>query len=630
MAIEPTEGEIETQYIHEPDLVSSVNVKQLEQQIPRSFQQSLFPGHFWDFGDEPHMTLELDTVELPNSALAEATYEVLATTSPEGKSIQRKDEQRFKQMIRPGSVSPGNITIPLQKGIAAESLGKAKIRFSLSLPVALQMVEFNAKDSIGKVKKSKGLQVKLERLEKDVARVSFMGGKHGRIFAYDKSGRPLASKESMNSPASISTRFQGLIDKIKVVVAMEILDYPFEIDVDLNGGKELTLKREPGKPPRVRYDNQPVTNYANFTEQELAHLKVKWIEGGKMSWSDSLSITLPKEPFKGEIDWEPHFFAQERPLLLSGTSMWGGKSVSFNLDKGALAKANAAFGLVHLKLATDIKRLTFGKKDKEGLVERVLPSGQRIKVTFNKNQIVCTTGKIPVIQFMAYDSKGRRLRHDNYTEGRNGEWLAYFWGEPTKLIMDLSTARIQKTIPFDHQKRSVDQAAYRKFKRDIEVQREIVKTLKNIAGIKNRYFFTYGDDLAGYYYLHNKKKEPMRLIDKQVAHSDPAGVERFGYKLKPYKGYYFTVLAGTVSNGAEESYKRRTKKQTYTWQRGTFTTLPLVRTPDIVAIPEDKEQPTFFLQWNQVYMKQLNGKKLKYLPQDYYSTGWVEAQFMGT
>jgi hypothetical protein len=339
---------------------------------------------------------------------------------------------------------------------------------------------------------------------------------------------------------------------------------------------------------------------------------------------------LPKGPFKGEVNGETHFFAQDKPLLLSGTSMLSSKSVNFSLDKGALAKANAAFGLVQLKLATDIKRLTFDKADKGGAVERVLPTGQRIKVTFNKNQLVCTSGKIPVIQFVAYDSKGRRLKQDNYTENRKGEWLAYFWGEPTKLVMDLSTRRIEKTIPFDQQKRPVHQAAYRKFKKDIEVQREIVKTLKNIARIKNRHFFTYGDDLAGFYYLYNKKQEPMRLINKLVAHSDPAGVDRFGYKLKPYKGYYFTVLVGKESNGAKEDYKRQTKKKTYTWQQGKFITLPLVQSPDIVAIPEDKAQPTFFLQWNQVYMKQLKGNKLKYLPQDYYSTGWVEAKFMGT
>jgi hypothetical protein len=29
-------------------------------------------------------------------------------------------------------------------------------------------------------------------------------------------------------------------------------------------------------------------------------------------------------------------------------------------------------------------------------------------------------------------------------------------------------------------------------------------------------------------------------------------------------------------------------------------------------------------------MKQLNGTKLTYLPEDYYSKGWVEAKFVGS
>jgi hypothetical protein len=310
--------------------------------------------------------------------------------------------------------------------------------------------------------------------------------------------------------------------------------------------------------------------------------------------------------------------------------MWSSKSVSFSLDKGALKKADAAFGLVQLKLAADIKRLTFVKSAKGNSLEKVLPSGQKITVTFNKNQIVCSTDKIPVIQFMAYDATGRRLKHDSYSEGSNREWLAYFWGEPTKLVMDLSSRMLEKTIPFDYQKRPVDQAAYRKVKEDVEVQREIVTTLKNIGRKRNNHFFTYGDDLAGFYYLYNRKQKPMKLINQLVAHSDPAGTERFAYSLKSYKGYYFTVLIGTESNGVKEKYRRLAKKKTYTWDKGTISTLPLVQPPDIVAIPEDKTQPTFFLQWNQVYMKQLNGENLKYLPRDYYNSGWVEATYINT
>jgi hypothetical protein len=29
-------------------------------------------------------------------------------------------------------------------------------------------------------------------------------------------------------------------------------------------------------------------------------------------------------------------------------------------------------------------------------------------------------------------------------------------------------------------------------------------------------------------------------------------------------------------------------------------------------------------------MKQLNGNKLTYLPEDYYNQGWVEAKFVGS
>ncbi len=208
--------------------------------------------------------------------------------------------------------------------------------------------------------------------------------------------------------------------------------------------------------------------------------------------------------------------------------------------------------------------------------------------------------------------------------------MVYFWGQPVTFVVDVATKSIEKLIPFEIKQRQVDEAAYGAFKKDIKIHREVVKILKEIGQARNRDHSSYGDDLAGLYYLYNNKKNPMRLINKLVAHSDPAGQARFGYKLKPYKGYYFTVLSGIEANGAKTSYKRRSKEKTFTWEKGSFTALPFTQLPDLVAIPKDKTQPTFFLQWNQVYMKQLNGSKLKYLPQNHYNTGWVEAKYIAT
>ena len=95
------------------------------------------------------------------------------------------------------------------------------------------------------VRESDDILVKLNRLEKDVAKVTFRGGASARLFALDKTGRSLASSESMSSSSSAAARFQGEINTLMVVVVQEMMDYSFEIEVDLNRGKELALSRKP-------------------------------------------------------------------------------------------------------------------------------------------------------------------------------------------------------------------------------------------------------------------------------------------------------------------------------------------------------------------------------------------------
>jgi hypothetical protein len=234
-----------------------------------------------------------------------------------------------------------------------------------------------------------------------------------------------------------------------------------------------------------------------------------------------------------------------------------------------------------------------------------------------------------MIQVMAFDANGRRLKKGSHTRHKDGKLIQYFWGLPTTFEVDLATKKINKTIHFDIRQRPLNEEAYLKFQVVAENQGEIVKTLKAISRARLKDRSNYGDDLAGLYYIYDhKKKKPKKLINKKVAHADPAGQKRFRYTAKPYRGYYFTILSGMEANGSQKAYPKQTKKRTYAWHKGKFTATPYVQMPDIVAIPVDQTQPTFFLQWGQVYMKQLNGSKLEYLPQDYYSRGWVEAKFI--
>ena len=250
MDLTPSNGPITVQYTEPPRLSANIDANNLKQMIPGAVQQSLLPGNYWSFGDQPRMTLDLDTIDVPNASLAQLTYEVLEVLTTDGTNVMRTEENQVQQTINPGSVSPGTIDINVKKGTPAEMLGTAKIRFQISLPASFKKIEFASDNSPGTRRESEGVWVKLDRLEKDVAKVTYRGGASAQLFALDKAGRSLASRESMSSAASVATRFQGEISKLTVVVVQEMLNYPFEVDVDLNGGKELSLSYQPGNPKK--------------------------------------------------------------------------------------------------------------------------------------------------------------------------------------------------------------------------------------------------------------------------------------------------------------------------------------------------------------------------------------------
>lgn len=629
MELTPTAGPVTTEYADDPNLFTTVDGKSLKPKIPQIVKQSLFPGNYWNSDENPQMTLDLDPVNIPNAALAQLTYDVRTIQSPDGKDILRSEENKFKPILNPGSSYPGSISLSVKNGTPPESLGKAKIQFKLSLPDTLQIFEFNSEDSKGSQKKSGGIQVTLKRLEKDVAEVTYTGGKSVRLIAYDQTAKALASRESISSPSSIAMRFQGIIDTLKVVVAASMLECPFEIEVDLNGGKELKLARKPEIPERIRYNHHPVSNFSDFSESDLDDLTVTWKEAGEGQWADTLEIQLGKGPFSGQADWEVHFFGRERSHIFTGNPIQGARAVSYQLEKGRLAGISAAFGIVQLSIKTDIKRLSFKNKKGGKPLTRNLASGEVVTVSFNQNEISYSAGKAPVIQVIAYDSFGKRLKQGSYSSRKGAAHKIYFWGQPARLELDLATRTLEKKIPFEIIKRPLDDKAFKKYKLSIDNHREIVATLKavDLARRKDRSY--YGDDLAGLYYLHGLKgKNPMNLFDKDIAHSDPAGQKRFGYKAKPYRGYYFTVLSGSAANGTNQKYKRRSKKTKFVWEKGQITTSALTRHPDLVAIPADHSQPTFFLQWGHVFMKPLNGATLEYVPENYYNNGWLEAKFI--
>ena len=216
----------------------------------------------------------------------------------------------------------------------------------------------------------------------------------------------------------------------------------------------------------------------------------------------------------------------------TATAAQSTKDFSFTLDKGKLKQASAAFGKVQLNLHTDISRLVFAPKNGNQPAPQILSSGDAVSVEFNKNEITYSAGQADVIQTVAYDARGKRLKQDQYTRNKDGKRVIYFWGVPAKFEMDVTTKTIEKLIPFDIRQRPLDEKAYQAFKLTIKNQREVVKTINAIDRARRKDRSYYGDDLAGLYYLYQgKQNKPMNLISQEIAHSDPAGQERFGYQV---------------------------------------------------------------------------------------------------
>jgi hypothetical protein len=242
----PSEGPIAAQYTEPPQLSANLDVNSLKQLIPGIVQQSLLPGNYLSSGDQPLMTLELDTIDFPNASLAQLTYEVLEVLTTDGTNVMRTEQSQPQHKINPGNISAGSIDINVKKGTAAETLATAKIRFHINLPASFKKMEFASGNLPGTLRESEGVWVKLGRLEKDVAKITYSGGTSAQLFAFDRTGRSLACRESVSSSSSVATRFQGEINTLMVVVVQEMLDYPFEVKVDLNGGSKLSLSHQPG------------------------------------------------------------------------------------------------------------------------------------------------------------------------------------------------------------------------------------------------------------------------------------------------------------------------------------------------------------------------------------------------
>ena len=136
------------------------------------------------------------------------------------------------------------------------------------------------------------------------------------------------------------------------------------------------------------------------------------------------------------------------------------------------------------------------------------------------------------------------------------------------------------------------------------------------------------DTLAGAYYLFDRHGAPAALIDQAIAHADPAGAERYGYELTPYKGYYFTLAKGTIEDGETTDYGRDEKQLDLRWEKGSFPFARWDDAPAVVAIPADGEGAFIMYSWGNPMIKFMKADSLDHIPTGAWPEGWIDYRKM--
>ncbi len=623
---EPTQGLITTSYTSALQLTKQLDQTKLESSLSHQISMNLFPDSFWPNGEEPKMNMELDPVAIPNAVLAKGEYEVLRISTPDGRDVHRPTEKSFALFVQFDNRQKNHIQLNVVPGTGAKDLSTAVLRFKILVPTDLYIFDFK-KDAPEKIKKKGGVLVIAERIERDIAEIYSQGGSGIWLFAFDKTGKAISTKESISSSTGIFKRFNGVIDRLQVVVAGEIVEQTFDVEADLNGGGRIELSHKPQVLPRTRLEYSPVDEYLALSAKELADLQVEWFEDAAKVWStQGLRITLPNGPGSGHTRWETYFYGEGREQSIRGTSYSSGNNFGYLVDSGKLKNAHAVFGKVAITVAGKIEKLQFNNQGEQAFFEQRLSTGEDVKLAFNQNEITYREGSAEVIQVHAFDSENRHLKKDSYFRNEKGSTFQYFWGIPARVEMDLATDFHKRTIDFDLRVRPINSKAYEGFKKEISQRRNIVNTLKQVFQTRHQTSRAYGEDLAGFFYLAGKASGSV--MDKAVAFSDPKGESRFGYHALPYEGYSFTVLPASQSFLLKMKEMSKTSGRSYTYGGQSFKALSARILPALAAIPKDKSKPTLFVNQAGVYMKYLYGELLTHIPDNYYNSGWKQVKFI--
>lgn len=626
MGASADDGPIETSYVPEPKVQAGLTSDALKKNLSAEISAKLFSGHYFSSGDTPHTTMTLDPLDVPNVGLTKITYRVTSITAEDGTSVMRPDDRDIEKWgpreIHLSHRGGSQIQFPVQPNTPAEQLHEGAVHIEVTAPTDVAVFEFT-KEEAGTKKQDGKKSATLREVEKNSVSITY-SGEEAQILAYDATGGCLSFSSGMGSGKSKSRNFNGIVEHIKVIVAQDVTTFGLDFTCNLNRGEKEELPDKPSEDVRVRYEDSTSQDYADYTEADLSNLQVELAEAGENGWQDKLLVKLPRTPFSGSAVWDLLLLGPDGDMVPKGGAQRSGNEVAYTMEKGTLKAVRAVTGVLKIKADTAVQTLSFTKTAEGEVHEQTLPSGRKVSASFSKNSVTLKKGDCKVLQSRAYTDNGRVLKA-NWRSHRDVKTL---WGIPTRYEVDIADGSITKTIPFTVTKQPVEPSVLTAFKAraaQISAAARELKALKAVGSKTSSY--EYDDTVAGFYYLYDRKGNPLaeKRISEALAHSDPMGCERYGYTVKPLGGYHFSRLKGTIKqDGTREDNRVSSRERTYKWDGGEFQFKQLSRAAGFVAVPVNPAMPTMCTSWGNLYIRYCNGEKTEYIEQSLHNTEWKE------
>jgi hypothetical protein len=603
-------GDSDSYPVHEESIMQAPVLKNISGFDPVQIETDICSSIFLDYVWSDSVSLSVEYLSIPNADLLEGTLtdiHMMSTTGVDVANTERPGSFGYNSDTKSGSIRLST----LKDGPTADS---ASFTLNLNVPVEVEQFILSKENPLIE-QDGKGLC--LLSISNSVIQLRSKGISlsESHIYALNEKGEFLNSKGSSRSKSHFRGEYRGAPAMVKVVQSAktESVVIPFT-NFPVNKESILKLSSAPTNTVVTRYAATSAKGYLNPDVDAVTKSSISLRANGTPALCFPISpcTKVKKTTIQSYLTGTKEFMYRGHS---GGFSMSQGNVIWTLKPTNALGRASAIFGEAEIPLRTGISACSI---DVSTNAVPLIPNQDLPAASVEYNVVwVENTSEGEVLEIQAFDLTGRPLKKDNRTSWKNKKTGSHFWGMPTRVTITYSTSATNIVIPFEIELKDGGLEEILAVRKKIIPFEEFISEVKEINQKSRRC----GTLLSGNYYMTGQDNKPMANISQEIARSDPAGAEVFGYDLTPYKGYIFQRIP------TEDGLKKERELKEHKWIGGSFESTGSSGTGALLATPVDPEDPAILIRWSSAYVNYNDCSEFKVVPsfsRGMEKAGWIQ------